>query len=164
MSSATSVTNKCTSLLFQLLRSTINPVLIPLVSFHTLCHTNCTEGRLTYLMHADLFLDIFSTVFSLRGIDHFHCYRFLRLSVHQQSHSATMNTKRKDEERQESLDNANLKAVHFQISKYLLCFDASKLNVCLAGFPTLKLSKKDPQRPSCRNMLLQSLVIDLLLT
>lgn len=87
MSPSTGITNKCKSLLFQLL--------IRLVSFHTLCPCNCAEGRLTNLMHADLFLDIFSTVFSLRGIDHFHCYRLLRLPVHQQPHSATMNREKR---------------------------------------------------------------------
>ncbi len=47
-------------------------------------------------MDADLLLDIFSTLFSLRGIDHLHCYRLLRLSVHQQPHSAAVETKRGD--------------------------------------------------------------------
>lgn len=51
---------------------------------------------MAYFMHADLFLDIFSTLFSLRRIDHLHSNRLFCLPVHQQPHSATTKTQMKD--------------------------------------------------------------------
>lgn len=45
----------------------------------------------TNLINADLLLDIFSALYSLWGIDHFHCYRLLCQPVHQQPHSDNMN-------------------------------------------------------------------------
>lgn len=40
--------------------------------------------KLTYLVNADLFLDIVSTIFCLRSVNYFNSHSLLRKSVHQQ--------------------------------------------------------------------------------
>lgn len=56
-------------------------------------HQTQTVLKVTHLMDADLLLDIFSTLFSLRGIDHLHRNCLFCLSVHQQPHSETKDTR-----------------------------------------------------------------------
>lgn len=45
--------------------------------------------KLPYLVNADFFLDIFSTILCLRSVNNLNCNCFLRMSVHQQPDPGT---------------------------------------------------------------------------
>lgn len=48
-----------------------------------------SDVKLPYLVNADLFLDIVSTILCLRSVNHFNRYSFLCMSVHQQPDPGT---------------------------------------------------------------------------
>lgn len=65
------------------------------------------DVKLPYLVNADLFFDIFSTVLGLSSVNNFNCDCFLRISVHQQPDPGTK-AHRVEDGKQYNLDTANL--------------------------------------------------------
>lgn len=52
-------------------------------------YTSALGVKLTHLVDADLLPDVLGAVLCLRSVNHFHCHRLLRVSVHQQPDPGT---------------------------------------------------------------------------